>query len=255
MTGETDARFVIVNADDFGLSAGINRGIIGAHERGIVTSASLMVRWPDAEEAAALARSHPSLSVGLHLDMGEWIYRDGDWQPLYQVLPPDAGQRHFLDEARRQLDAFQTLLGRAPSHLDSHQHCHRDEPLRSIAIEMSRELRIPLREIASPAAYLGDFYGQCGKGESFPELVSAASLRGILAGLPPGITELGCHPAAALDFDSPYRQERLAEFAALCDPRLMETVSSEKLRLISFHEIRPPDPGDSPSASAEDSQQ
>ena len=240
MSDDPDARFVIVNADDFGLSAGINRGIVEAHERGIVTSASLMVRWAGAQEAAEIARAHPALSVGLHLDMGEWIFRDDEWVPLYRVLPPDAEQRHFLDEARRQLDAFHSLLGCAPSHLDSHQHCHRDEPFRSVAVEISRALQIPLREIASPARYVGDFYGQCGRGQSFPELVSAASLRHILAELPPGVTELGCHPAAVLDFDSTYRQERLAEFAALCDPGVAEIVASEKLRLISFHDLASP---------------
>ena len=240
MSDDPDARFVIVNADDFGLSAGINRGIVEAHERGIVTSASLMVRWAGAQEAAEIARTHPALSVGLHLDMGEWIFRDDEWVPLYRVLPPDAEQRHFLDEARRQLDAFHSLLGCAPSHLDSHQHCHRDEPFRSVAVEISRALQIPLREIASSAKYTGDFYGQCGRGQSFPELVSAASLRRILAELPLGITELGCHPAAALDFDSTYRRERLAELAALCDPAVAETAAVEKLRLISFRDIEPP---------------
>lgn len=240
MSEEPEARFVIVNADDFGLSAGINRGIIEAHERGIVTSASLMVRWPAAKEAAEIARAHPAFGVGLHLDMGEWIFRDDEWMPLYRVLPRDADRRQYLDETRRQLDAFHSLLGRAPSHLDSHQHCHRDEPFRSVAVEISRALQIPLREIASPARYVGDFYGQCGRGQSFPELVSAASLRHILAELPPGVTELGCHPAAVLDFDSTYRQERLAELAALCDPGVAEIVASEKLRLISFHDLASP---------------
>src|SRR5206468_2930594 len=60
-------KLVVVNADDLGLSPGVNRGIIEAHERGIVTSASLMVRWPAAAEAAAYARSRPQLGVGLHL--------------------------------------------------------------------------------------------------------------------------------------------------------------------------------------------
>ena len=46
------ARHLIVNADDFGYSRGVNRGIIEAHERGIVTSASLMVKQPASEEAA-----------------------------------------------------------------------------------------------------------------------------------------------------------------------------------------------------------
>ena len=47
-------RILVVNADDFGQSEGVNRGIIEAHTNGIVTSASLMVRWPAAREASAL---------------------------------------------------------------------------------------------------------------------------------------------------------------------------------------------------------
>ena len=53
-------RYLIVNADDFGLSPGVNRGVVQAHERGIVTSASLMVRQPAAGAAAACARAHTS---------------------------------------------------------------------------------------------------------------------------------------------------------------------------------------------------
>ena len=76
---------LIVNADDFGQSFGVNRGIIEAYEHGIVTSASLMVRYPAVSEAAAYAREHPGFSVGLHLDLGEWVYRFGEWVQLYQV--------------------------------------------------------------------------------------------------------------------------------------------------------------------------
>ena len=73
----TDAKYLIVNADDFGRSRSVNRGIMSAYEYGIVTSASLMVRWPAANEATAYARRHQSLSVGLHFDFGEWCYRNG----------------------------------------------------------------------------------------------------------------------------------------------------------------------------------
>ena len=86
-------RYLIVNADDFGLSEGVNRGIIRAHEQGILTSASLMVRWPAAAEAARYAAQHPRLSVGLHLDLAEWVYRDDQWVPRYQVVPPDDAER------------------------------------------------------------------------------------------------------------------------------------------------------------------
>ena len=54
--GETAERYLVVNADDFGRSEGVNRGILRAHERGIVTSTSLMVRWPAAEHAARAFR-------------------------------------------------------------------------------------------------------------------------------------------------------------------------------------------------------
>ena len=64
-------RTLIVNADDFGRSAEINAGIVQAHRDGIVTSASLMVRWPAAVGAAAYARERPDLALGLHFDLGE----------------------------------------------------------------------------------------------------------------------------------------------------------------------------------------
>src|SRR5213075_1770576 len=62
-------RRLIVNADDFGRSQSINRAVIQAHQRGILTTASLMVNAPAAEEAIALAREHPCLGVGLHLTL------------------------------------------------------------------------------------------------------------------------------------------------------------------------------------------
>src|SRR5512135_2580948 len=79
-------RLLIVNADDFGLSPGVNRGILEAHRHGIVTSASLMVRWPAARAAVDAARAHPALGIGLHVDLGEWIYRDGQWVEAYRVV-------------------------------------------------------------------------------------------------------------------------------------------------------------------------
>ncbi|PYI83222.1 MAG: hopanoid biosynthesis associated protein HpnK, partial [Verrucomicrobia bacterium] len=63
------ARRLIVNADDFGRSHSINQAVVRAHREGILTSASLMVNEAAAEEAAALAREHPQLGVGLHLTL------------------------------------------------------------------------------------------------------------------------------------------------------------------------------------------
>src|SRR5260370_7598521 len=86
MTNGKAKRALIVNADDFGQSFGVNQGIMEAHERGIVTSASLMVRWPAAREAAAYAKKHPRLSLGLHFDYGEWVCRNGNCTTLYNAV-------------------------------------------------------------------------------------------------------------------------------------------------------------------------
>ena len=59
-------RRLIVNADDFGLAAGVNEGIIEAHVNGVLTSTSLMVERSEAADAVRLARAHPALSIGLH---------------------------------------------------------------------------------------------------------------------------------------------------------------------------------------------
>ena len=126
-------RALIVNADDFGLTAGINHGIAQAHEEGIVTSASLMTEQPAAEAAAAYARAHPDLSVGLHVDLGEWKFEADEWRQLYERSQDG------------QLERFRELVGRDPTHLDSHQHVHLREPARSALIELAAELGVALR--------------------------------------------------------------------------------------------------------------
>ena len=135
---------LIVNADDFGLTPGVNEGVITGHTGGIITSASLMVRGPAAAAAARLSATHRRLSVGLHVDLGEWIYRNDCWAPLYEVVDPaDAGAVAL--EVERQLDMFRELMGREPTHLDSHQHMHHDEPLRSVMRAQAEKLGVPLR--------------------------------------------------------------------------------------------------------------
>ena len=229
-------RHLIVNADDFGQSPSVNRGVIEAHERGIVTSASLMVRWPAAVEAATYARARPQLSVGLHVDLGEWTFRDGAWAARYEVVPLGDAAR-VSEELDRQLAAFRGLLGRDPTHLDSHQHVHRDQPAREALLDRARRLGIPVRHDSPAVRYSGQFYGQTGEGEPLPEAISLDALSALLRSLRPGVTELGCHPASGDDLDSTYRAERPRELAVLCDPRLKALIASEGIALCSFRDV------------------
>jgi len=141
-------KYLIVNADDFGQNPGVNRGIIQAHERGVVTRASLMTRWLAAGEAALYARKHPELSVSLHFDLGEWVYRAGSWVPVYTVVSLE-DKPATEQELYRQVDTFRYLVGREPTHINSHQHVQMREPVRSIALQLCDRLGIPLRKLTA----------------------------------------------------------------------------------------------------------
>jgi chitin disaccharide deacetylase len=227
------SRVLIVNADDFGLSSGVNRGIVRAHDEGIVTSTSAMVRQDAIEEAAELARARPTLSVGLHIDLSEWVYRDGEWVPLYEVV---VGEDRAAVEAEvaAQVASFLSLFGRQPTHLDSHQHRHLEDPVRSVVVDVGRRLGVPVRQCTPGIEYRGDFYGQSGRGDPFPEAISVDALLRLLSSLPEGVTELGCHPAAEAVEGSSYSSERPLELESLCDSRVRAAVKSEDIALISF---------------------
>jgi predicted glycoside hydrolase/deacetylase ChbG (UPF0249 family) len=221
-------RYLVVNADDFGASFGVNRGIVEAHREGVVTSASLMVTMPGSEEAAGLARTCPTLSVGLHASFG-----DGRSDPVAELSHPRAC-RSALDS---QLRRFWELLGRPPTHLDSHHHVHVRPRLRPEFQEVADRCRIPLRE-CSPVRYCSRFYGQWA-GDHHPEHVSVAALIRILeTETGDGVTELACHPGypdPALA--SSYAVERELELQTLCDDRVRQFLDSSGIVLVGFANV------------------
>jgi hopanoid biosynthesis associated protein HpnK len=138
-------RRLIINADDFGLTAGVNRAIAEAHDGGVVSSATLMANGPAFDDAVRLARSRPRLGVGCHI-----LLVDGT--PLLQseshaLLDPDSRKERtprFREgigkfaalallgrlnsdeieaEATAQIHRLQSA-GIAVTHLDSHKHTH-----------------------------------------------------------------------------------------------------------------------------------
>jgi len=204
----TEPRFLIVNADDLGLSAAVNEGVFAAHERGVVTSASLMVDRPAAVAAVEALAEHPDLAVGLHLEP---------------------------DDCWAQLERFRELAGRDPTHLDSHKYVHEAEPVRAVAETMAAELGVPLRN--RQIRYEGSFYGRTPDGEPAPETISPEHLIELIRALPPGWTEIGCHPAAGPVPTSSYDAERQVELRTLSDPRVKNLLNVSDVRLCSFAQV------------------
>ena len=196
------------------MSAGVNEGIVAAHERGIVTSASLMVGRAFAGAAPAIAAGHRSLSIGLHLEI--------------------AGES-VESECRSQLAAFHHLLGCDPTHIDSHHHVHMSEPVASTARTMAAELDVPLR--GEGIRYEGGFFGRAEDGGPWLEGISVERLIAIVESLPPGWSELGCHPGIGVEEESSYSSERERELRTLCDPRVRAAVESSGVALRDFSQF------------------
>jgi chitin disaccharide deacetylase len=216
-------RRLIVNADDFGLAAGVNEGIIEAHVSGILTSASLMVDRLAAADAARLAREHPALSVGLH------YVEDGP-----EIDEPGHAARTFA----AQLARFRELTGADPTHVDSHHHVHMSRM--STFLPLVAPLGVPLRGDGS-VPYLGEFYAQPQRGTVELERVRTPFLLELLSGndITAEFIELGCHPARVTDdLHSSYSSEREVELATLTEPDLRTRIEELGLTLASYHDWR-----------------
>ena len=226
-------KYLIVNADDFGMSRGVNRGIMKSHKYGIVTSASLMVRRRAAVEAASYGRRQANFSLGIHVDLGEWEYRRGKWLPEYQKVNMNDAMT-IEKEIADQLAVFLKLVGKAPTHLDSHQHVHLREPVRSILLQVANRFKIPLRFFSPKVQYCGKFYGQTKPGLRDASVLSISGLLAILKTLPSGYNELGCHPGEANDVQTDYRIERIQEVVILCHPQVRKALTALDIQLCSF---------------------
>lgn len=151
-------RFIVINGDDFGFSTGVNEAIITAHAQGILTSTSLMVTAEAAEQAIALARSHPDLAVGLHLVLvcgrsalpASKIPHLVDSQGNFSDNPIKAGlnyqfnrsaRQELRGEIRAQLEKF-CASGLPLSHVDGHLHLHSHPVVLAILAELAEEFKI-----------------------------------------------------------------------------------------------------------------
>ena len=238
MGATVNRRRLVVNADDFGLSESVNRGVIAAHAAGVVTSTSMLVNTPGWEDAAARARSNSRLGVGLHLNLtaGRPLTRarslsdgSGQFRPLAQfaarawtgrIDPADVA-----GECRAQLARLQQA-GVVVTHLDSHRHVHLLPRVWTPVVTAACQagvtvVRVPLeplginphnwhallKKLALAAAW--SVVPRSGERPRRADHCRGISLVGgarylpallrILDTLPPGTTELIVHPGSAGD--------------------------------------------------------
>jgi predicted glycoside hydrolase/deacetylase ChbG (UPF0249 family) len=248
-------RILIVNADDCNLTEGVTRGILETHQRGLVTSTTVMVNLPGLERTRDLLEAVPALDVGLHLNLtfGPPVLPPAPGASLVDASgrfvrdPPRQAQaadpRHIREELAAQAGRFQAVFGRRPSHLDSHHHVHRfpgvfeavldlaawlGVALRAVSSEMAGRIRA--RGLATPDHLIGDV-GQ-------EPYWTRERLLATLPSLEEGVTELACHPGYADDaLRSSYAAQRDAEREALCDLSVVEAWRGAGVRLAGYREL------------------
>ncbi|MEP7353613.1 MAG: ChbG/HpnK family deacetylase [Acidobacteriota bacterium] len=258
---------LIVNADDFGFTRDVNRGIVEAHLQGILTSTTLMgdTRTNPAAfaDAVALAMQHPTLDVGCHLVLVES-------PPFPRTIPRLVTSvllgriqiyEAFAAQVRRIMDA-----GIAPTHLDTHKHTHLLPQVLEAVARVSQEFKIPW--VRRPF----DFLEQPGgigwknklmhlRGNGFEKTLSkygcrstdwfsgfavtgtfdTAKLVAIIRALPEGTTEFMCHPGVLGDElrRAPGRliESRAAELQALTSKQVRAALDEAGVELTNFREL------------------
>jgi len=153
-------RQLIVNADDLGLTAGVNDGIFDAHALGVLTSASLFANGPVTGDAIRRSRAFPALGLGAHLTLvdgtpilqprqiptlvtGDGRFRHS-WKPfIVACLRGRVSLAEVEQELAAQIERLQNA-GIVLTHLDAHKHVHAYPPIFSIVARLAVRFGIPV---------------------------------------------------------------------------------------------------------------
>lgn len=259
---------LIINADDFGLTPGVTRGILDAHINGVVTSTSAMMNSPHlAENLAAATKVAPNLGMGVHLVL-TWgipvlapekvttlVDDTGHFYKIFQLSghAEDFDLNEVRNEWQAQIEAF-IAAGRRPDHLDSHHHSSYSNPaLFAAMLELAREYDLPIRlpskpessspEIESlvqiPGHHPVRFPLSCITA-FYDEGASIANLSKILTTIPDGISELMCHPGytdSELMEGSSYTTMRKTELRILTGKDVKACIEENGVTLARFSDL------------------
>lgn len=260
-------RKLVVNADDFGFTRDVNRGIVEAHRNGILTATTLMACGEAFDDAVQLAREHPTLDIGAHLVLvGQAPYPMTVAQLTRAVI---LGKIAIYDEltaqVRKILDA-----GLKPTHLDTHKHTHLLPPVLDAVARISEEFQIPW--VRRPFDFPLTPGGISWKKRAVSRALSAARSRfervlkargcrytdhfagfqitgnfdasgvaALIRALPEGSTEFMCHPGFCTEelraARTRLKESREAELRALTSPDARRALEEAGVQLVSYREL------------------
>lgn len=258
------ARRLSVNADDFGFTRDVNRGILEAHRNGILTAATLMANGAAFEDAVEIARAAPTLDTGVHFVLvGGFSLVDPR-----RRLPASVAELMWA-LARRRIDVYAELraqmervlaAGIQPTHVDTHKHTHLLPPVLDAVARLAEECdvrwvrrpfdlplhgspaAVPLATRLASRAFRGvraQFHRKLARhGCSTTDWFAGFQITGrygaeealhLLEHLPEGWTEFMVHPGYCTEelraARTRLKESRELELRALTDPRVKDAVA------------------------------
>ena len=242
-------RKLIINADDFGMTEGVTKGIIASHADGVVTSTTLLMNAPFTEFDLEEAKKYPCLGVGIHLaaTIGRPLIKgaksftdsEGNFLKLADYLRNDVevDLEELYVEWKAQIEHFIRLAQKLPTHIDSHHHVHTVSRHHNIVIQLAKEYDVPVRESEKildtyeHATFMGDFYGA--------DLTVATLTYELVKDIE--IMEIMCHPAY-LDQKTyettSYHLPRMKEMEILRSKELQTFIEQNGIHLITFADLK-----------------
>jgi len=245
---------LIVNADDFGMSKGVNLGILECFKEGVVTSTSLMANMGAFDHAIEIMKNN-DLDVGIHfnLTIGEPL---SPKEKIKTLLNETNNLEHNIKrlavadkneirlELMAQLNKFLST-GFSPSHIDFHHELNFSENVLEVTIEIAKEYNLPMRAFEEQSIkkmnekavkhsrrFLYEFFGNDLTVDSFINELNKAKHE--------KIAEIMTHPAYVDNYlltKSGYSLQRAKELQILTTKEVKEFIKDEKIELIGFKEL------------------
>lgn len=242
---------LIFNADDFGLTEGVNLGILKAFRDGVVRSTTLMVNMPFAKDAVKIAKQNPELGVGVHLTItagspvlnkknslldAEGKFHNKDLLYDYTV---ELDTEELYDEWKAQIEKFIQLMKDKPTHIDSHHHIHLVPKYMEVALKLAEEYNIPIREQKWDNKKYE--YVKLKQDFIYTNCTLDYFLKDERSILEEDIAEVMCHPAFIDDHlmkISSYNVDRCKELGILTSEELQNWIKENNIELINYRDLK-----------------
>lgn len=246
---------LIVNADDYGLTYGVCKGIIKACNDGIVRSTTVMINMPEIENKIELLNYCNNLKTGVHLNVtcGEPVSDPKDVPTLLNETgsfwrkPDIVIEKADISQVEKEWTAQiekALKLGLKISHIDTHHHSHTKPQLTDIYMKLAKKYNIAARSnnpvmaehfrqngIKTTDYFIEEFYGDKVSKENFIKIINNLS---------DGSTEVCSHPAFIDDElvkISSYREYRLNELETYIDKDILNLITQNNIEITSFNGI------------------